>query len=170
MQHPFEGVILPETYSTVRASEAAPGSRRRFFAQCLAAAVGAVALLRPRSAHSQQPGGQRALPEAGRQAAPGFQDRSGQNTVTTQALGEEGGGRVTTYALGEEGAGYPGGWRPLPPGGRYTTQALGEEGGRQSYPRYRPPPQRYYPPQHYYPPRKHYNPQPLHEEGRRWEQ
>ena len=35
--------------------------------------------------------------------------------VTTQALGEEGGGRFTTFALGEEG-------------GRVTTFALGEEG------------------------------------------
>lgn len=64
--------------------------------------------------------------------------------VTTQALGEEGGGYpppthppgpVTTYALGEEG----GGTRPPhgPPSGPITSQALGEEGGGYvpSYPR-----------------------------------
>lgn len=53
------------------------------------------------------------------------------------------GGGMTTQALGEEGGGY------RPPGGSYTTYALGEEGG----PGYYRPPQYYYRPgsRSYYP-------------------
>ncbi|HZH79231.1 MAG TPA: hypothetical protein VEY88_24605 [Archangium sp.] len=44
------------------------------------------------------------------------QVRGGSEKITTQAVGEEGGGTVTTQAVGEEG-------------GTFTTLALGEEGG-----------------------------------------
>ncbi len=44
-------------------------------------------------------------------------------TMTTMALGEEG-GRLTTYIVGEEGGGGP---------PHFTTLALGEEGGGSSY-------------------------------------
>jgi hypothetical protein len=131
MRHPFDGVTLspvePKNHAQPSTSRSSPdgGSTRRSIFGALAAVFGATAglLAAPRNASAQR--------------------------LTTQALGEEGGGPryrpypppghggnppgrgrrgVTTYALGEEGGPYPPPYR----GGRVTTHALGEEGGRPS--------------------------------------
>jgi hypothetical protein len=114
MQHPFEGVLpAPEQVSTFPHAEPQPAAPRRAFLGRVLGAVGAFF-------------GLQAVANA--QFIP-------RGTVTTFALGEEGGGRVTTYALGEEGGGWRQPRQPLPPpywrgGRRVTTYALGEEGGR----------------------------------------
>src|ERR1041384_2862949 len=96
MQHPFAGVLTPEqetTSGTVKPENVATSRRGLFGLLAGAVAVGAFSLSSGSNAQAQ--------------------------VVTTQMLGEEGGGRrVTTQAIGEEGGGQ-----------RVTTQAIGEEGG-----------------------------------------
>jgi hypothetical protein len=193
MHHPFEGIIgadqAPSRQLTeIREAPLAPSSRRTFFAQTLGLAVGAAAVATSRPALAQQTTGQRDR-GSDTHAAQDRNLRREDNRVTTQALGEEGGGyggdgryttqalgeeggrsgdgRYTTYALGEEGAGQPG-WPGPPRRGRYTTMALGEEGAWMPDPRYRPP-YFYRPPYYYRPPRSRpgdrYTTQALGEEG-----
>ena len=98
-------------------------SRRGWLAAVATAAAAAYAAVRGhRGAFAQEA----VLERQGRFAGPPSGGSGG--TMTTQALGEEGGpgspgGPVTTQDLGEEGGGYN------PPSGPVTTQALGEEGG-----------------------------------------
>lgn len=147
MRHPFHGVIGPDTASVAKSidygryathSEAPAIGRRGFFGHALAAIAGAGAFIFARSASAQtgwDAGGGIGFPEGPALQGGyggGLAPRPSGQTVTTYALGEEGGyyppprwprpGRVTTYALGEEGGYYY--RRP-----RYTTYALGEEGG-----------------------------------------
>lgn len=179
MQHPFEGILVPDEISeTPLPALAEPGSpdtelttasRRRFFAKVLGTVAGAAALAVTRASQAQQSSDQ---PRSNQSET---RHHGGEGTVTTRAVGEEGGGQVTTYALGEEGAGggrpttyalgeegagYP---RPRPPAGELTTYALGEEGSWPP-PRYRPPPY-YRPPWYRYPPPRRYTTQALGEEG-----
>lgn len=116
MRHPFDGILAPGEASG-EPEEAADGGpaltdRRAFFGWAAAMLGGAAALLSARPAEAKK-----------------RKDR-----ITTQAIGEEGGGgRPTTKAIGEEG----GGGKPWPStkmrgeegGGTVTTLALGEEGG-----------------------------------------
>src|SRR5690606_25273842 len=113
----------------------AASDRRRFLTQALAAAAGGAALLIERTAAAQfgagptVPGNSGSLTESGNSGAPAIAPSSDE-TVTTQALGEEG-GTVTTQAAGEEGGrGVPSRRRDI-----VTTQAVGEEGSRGWYPR-----------------------------------
>jgi hypothetical protein len=137
MQHPFEGILQPDT----PLNEAKP-TRRALLVKLVGAAA---ALLGVGTAASAQGWRRRpttlALGEEG-------------GSVTTYATGEEG-GWATTYAWGEEGSWWPeprrwattyatgeeGGWSypplpplptppPIPPIRRPTTLAIGEEGGR----------------------------------------
>lgn len=147
MRHPFHGIIGPatsETRTQIRPTSQNPIGRRSFFGHALAAVAGVGAFFFTRSAAAQtgwDAGGGIGFPEGGALQG-GYGGGigslpSGGGTVTTYAIGEEGGyypppswssGRVTTYALGEEGGYYY--RRPrysrYP---RYTTYALGEEGG-----------------------------------------
>jgi hypothetical protein len=178
MQHPFEGILSAsrrpsmEDVNSAQAIDALPApftSRRLFFAKMFAAAAGALAVFTVRSVSAQRRAEQGRRGEAGRPSSLPWRPSYDSGEVTTQALGEEGGGwgQVTTYALGEEGAAYPpGGWPP--PSGPITTQALGEEGGRPSLPRYRRDPPPFYRPPRDYPPRGRYTTQALGEEGGWW--
>jgi hypothetical protein len=163
LRHPFFGVIVPDQQPPGEALEAPAvrgAGRRTFFRQALAVAVGAGAFLLGRSSQAQQasvqivPGSSGVLPGGGRSSV--IVRRSG-GTVTTQAVGEEGGVTVpgrprepiyTTQAVGEEGGWYYPPRRPphavypppSPPQGTVTTYALGEEGSYYRPPVYRPPP------------------------------
>ena len=155
MRHPFHGVIGPDTnqsaLSPVQAGVPSRSiDRRSFFGQALAAVAGVGAFFFTRAAAAQtgwDAGGGIGFPEGGALQGGfggGIASPGSGGTVTTFAIGEEGGsyppprwsppGRVTTYALGEEGGYYR---RPrysrYP---RYTTYALGEEGGGFNYRRW----------------------------------
>src|SRR5688572_8190870 len=142
MRHPFHGVAGPAAAEFLQPQTPQKSSRgigrRSFFGHALAAVAGAGAFLFARSATAQtgwDAGGGIGFPEGPALQGGyggGLAPRPSGQTVTTDALGEEGGyyprprpqpGRVTTYALGEEGGYYY--RRPR----RYTTYALGEEGG-----------------------------------------
>ena len=156
MRHPFNGIFdptnseVPAAKSEVSGRLASNGLRRRdFFGRAAAALAGFGAFLYTGRAQAQTPPSGRGtgFPEGGALQggySGGIRDerppRDG--TVTTYAIGEEGGGyppprdvTVTTYAIGEEGGGYP----PPRDGGRVTTYALGEEGSYYPRPRPRPP-------------------------------
>jgi hypothetical protein len=156
MRHPFHGIVGPDTNSKTLSSAqtevpARSIGRRSFFGQALAAVVGVGAFFFTRSATAQtgwDAGGGIGFPEGGALQGGyggGITTPGSGGTVTTFALGEEGGGyppprwpppgRVTTYALGEEGGYYY--RRPrYPRYPRYTTYALGEEGGGFNYRRW----------------------------------
>lgn len=136
MRHPFDGIIMPEQSEDPRRIDMGEGmsvgrttGRRRFLARVFGLMAGGAALGLSRQASAQVVGQGAMTTQAVGEEGGGWSGGNwgGGGGYTTYALGEEGGGTVTTYALGEEGS-QPDGWHP-PQGGYYTTQALYEEGG-----------------------------------------